>query len=183
MYATFIYSISQPLSSFAALSLAVGVSLVDSLQLKEKGIGLKWPNDLIHIPTKKKLGGILIELVSSQEVSTALIGIGMNVVFHPQDNDTISLQELTNKEVSPNDIAESISGTLYSDLNSFLKNGFFSLKDRWESLSLHKGSIIEIDTESRLIKGSYQGVDAQGALLLLTDSGPVAIQSGHVRKW
>ncbi len=63
----------------AGLSLAVGVGVIHALEKEGiQGVGLKWPNDLIH--RHLKVGGILVELNGDAlGPSTVVVGVGLNV--------------------------------------------------------------------------------------------------------
>ena len=70
------FSLGLPLSprDWSGLSLAVGVSLVQSLH---PDLRLKWPNDVwLH---ERKLAGILIETASLGEARYAVVGVGINI--------------------------------------------------------------------------------------------------------
>ncbi|MEO7549170.1 MAG: biotin--[acetyl-CoA-carboxylase] ligase, partial [Ramlibacter sp.] len=75
------FSLALPLApaDWSGLSLAVGVSLAESLH---PDIRLKWPNDLWL--ADRKLGGILIETASfgqaGQARRYAVVGVGINLV-------------------------------------------------------------------------------------------------------
>jgi BirA family biotin operon repressor/biotin-[acetyl-CoA-carboxylase] ligase len=74
------FSLGLPLApaDWAGLSLAVGVSVAESLHPR---IRLKWPNDLWV--DDRKLAGILIETASaggSAAARYAVVGIGINIV-------------------------------------------------------------------------------------------------------
>lgn len=75
----------RPLAQLPGFSLVAGVAvaqaLVDSTGLPpgKHGIGLKWPNDLVH--RGGKLGGILLEAAGSGDAGAgarAVIGLGLN---------------------------------------------------------------------------------------------------------
>ena len=68
-------------AAMGALSLAIGVSALRSLQsLGIGGVRLKWPNDLVT--EQGKLGGILIEMrTESGGPVHVVIGIGLNVAL------------------------------------------------------------------------------------------------------
>ncbi|MCK7493397.1 MAG: hypothetical protein MZW92_19855 [Comamonadaceae bacterium] len=73
------FSLALPLApaDWSGLSLAVGVSLADSLHPQ---VRLKWPNDLWL--DQRKLGGILVETAShgdGQLQRTVVIGVGINI--------------------------------------------------------------------------------------------------------
>ena len=62
----------------STITLAIGAVIAETLNdFGFKGIGLKWPNDLIH--GMKKLGGILVESHAKDEDLTGIIiGVGIN---------------------------------------------------------------------------------------------------------
>lgn len=67
------------LSNLPQLNNAAALAIVDTLkEFKVDDIRVKWPND-VYV-SSKKIAGILIEnIVSQQEVKTAVVGIGVNV--------------------------------------------------------------------------------------------------------
>ena len=74
----------------STITLAIGAVIAETLKdFGFKGIGLKWPNDLIH--GMKKLGGILVESHAKDEDLTGIIiGVGINFktlhyLWMPQD--------------------------------------------------------------------------------------------------
>ena len=95
--ASLMFSLGLPLApaDWSGLSLAVGVSLADSLECdlpdapQRPRIGLKWPNDLwLTTPHgERKLGGILIETAPWPDTAAApagtlrfvVIGVGINI--------------------------------------------------------------------------------------------------------
>ena len=71
---TFSIGIALEPHDWSGLSLAVGLSLAQSLH---PSIQLKWPNDLWW--QDRKLGGILIETASVGAQRYAVIGMGLNI--------------------------------------------------------------------------------------------------------
>ena len=65
-------------AQLAGLSLAVGVGVARALEVSGvRGVGLKWPNDILL--DGGKLGGILIELEAAPRGMLAVIGVGLNL--------------------------------------------------------------------------------------------------------
>ena len=86
------FSLGLPLqpADWSGLSLAVGISVAESLEPPEAGqarhagqprIGLKWPNDLwLSTPQgERKLAGILVETASWDGLRYVVIGVGVNI--------------------------------------------------------------------------------------------------------
>ena len=60
------------------LSVKVGLIVAESLQqILKKNVLLKWPNDLFYLD--KKVGGILVETSSINNIFKIVIGIGVNL--------------------------------------------------------------------------------------------------------
>jgi BirA family biotin operon repressor/biotin-[acetyl-CoA-carboxylase] ligase len=75
---TFSLSLSLHPQDWSGLSLAVGLSLAESLH---PDVGLKWPNDLWF--QDRKLGGILVEAASMGGRSQVVVGVGLNIQPRP----------------------------------------------------------------------------------------------------
>ena len=163
----------QP-SSWSGLSLAIGLSLAESLS---ENIQLKWPNDLwCH---QRKLGGILIEAASQGDQSYAVVGVGLNIQL-PADKDlrtpAAALSEFWQGASAPLAL-ERIAKPLLDALKFFETNGFSSLQERFNARNALRG--LEVTTSDGLI-GLCTGVDAQGALQIDTHEGRVRVSSAEV---
>ena len=67
----------------AGLSVAIGIAAARALRrLGARGVGVKWPNDLMI--NKRKLAGILIETRPARSGSTVIVGIGINCRRQPR---------------------------------------------------------------------------------------------------
>lgn len=182
LYVTFGWSVRKPLREWTGLSLAVGVSLIESLGLSKEGVGLKWPNDIVEISTKRKLGGVLIQLSESNGATQVLVGLGMNC--KPIDlPEAVSLEEITGDRTTPMDIFNRIADKMDSTIMSFAKEGFTGFRERWMSYCVHNGNEVTLARESDPITGIFKGVAEDGSLLLKTHAGIERFQSGHVLEW
>ena len=90
------FSLSLPLApkDWSGLSLAVGLSLAESLH---PGVGLKWPNDLWF--QDRKLGGILVEAASMGGRSQVVVGVGLNI--RPRASDGLNTPPAALSELLP----------------------------------------------------------------------------------
>ena len=79
------------INDFASLSLLSAVAIYNTLIKYVPNVSLKWPNDVIV--NNKKISGILMEAVSFNELSSLILGIGINVNndFFPKGLDATSL--------------------------------------------------------------------------------------------
>jgi BirA family biotin operon repressor/biotin-[acetyl-CoA-carboxylase] ligase len=163
----------QP-QSWSGLSLAVGLSLAESLGPE---IQLKWPNDLWR--QHRKLGGILIEAASQGGKSYAVIGIGLNIQIPPtQDLRTpaTAIAEFWQEATAPT-VLERVIQPLLKALKGFETQGFAPLQQRFNARDALRGLNVQ---SSDALEGLCEGVDSQGALQLLTRHGLQTIHSSEV---
>jgi BirA family biotin operon repressor/biotin-[acetyl-CoA-carboxylase] ligase len=75
--------LARPLRELAPLAPAIGVALSRVLrQAGVRGVGLKWPNDLMV--GGAKLGGILVETRAAGAATCVVIGVGINFAGAPR---------------------------------------------------------------------------------------------------
>jgi BirA family biotin operon repressor/biotin-[acetyl-CoA-carboxylase] ligase len=147
-------------------------------------VDLKWPNDIITADGRK-VGGVLVETaVDDERLSEAVVGIGLNVNWRTADmpaelaGTATSLAELAG---APLDRAR-LLGRLLEELErelSAVEAGEAPL-DRYRAACRTLGSTVEVDAGGRTLRGVATELDATGALVILTDDGPVAVASGEV---
>lgn len=160
--------------NWSGLSLAVGLSLAESLG---PDIQLKWPNDLWH--QQRKLGGILIEAASQGGQSYAVIGVGLNVQLPPSNDlrtPPAAIAEFWEGANAPL-VLERVAKPLLDTLRNFEIHGFGPLQQRFHTRDALHG--LEVGTSDGII-GLCQGVDDQGALQVMTAEGRKAISSSEV---
>jgi BirA family biotin operon repressor/biotin-[acetyl-CoA-carboxylase] ligase len=198
-------SLGLPLapSDWSGLSLAVGVSVAESLQpaLPSVGaahparVGLKWPNDLWlgGAGGDRKLGGILVEtasFVSPQGAAPAagglpatqryvVVGIGINVL--PRSADGMSMPPGSLQDVEPGLDAPAallrIVPRLIGMLRSFEGYGFGPMQPRFAARDVLQGRAVTLSDGTA---GTAHGVGEDGALLVHTAGGMQAITSSEI---
>jgi BirA family biotin operon repressor/biotin-[acetyl-CoA-carboxylase] ligase len=170
------FSLGLPLApaDWSGLSLAVGLSVVESLH---PALQLKWPNDVWL--QDRKLAGILIETASVGELRYAVIGVGINLVL--PDAQGLRTPPAALCEVLPGIDAPAALGLvvvpLVHALHRFVAEGFAPLRPAFHARDLLYGRDLVC---SDGVVGVARGVDAQGALLLHTDAGLKKITSAEV---
>ncbi len=195
------FSLGLPLApaDWSGLSLAVGVSVAESLQpvLPPPGsatprVGLKWPNDLWlgGAGGERKLGGILVETASfvapqgaaapaSAGTRYVVVGVGLNI--RPPDAAGMGLPPGGLQEVdvlldAPTALLR-VAAPLVAMLQSFAGYGFAPMQPRFALRDVLQGrSVVLSDGHS----GTAQGVGEDGALWVLTDSGMPPVTSSEV---
>jgi BirA family transcriptional regulator, biotin operon repressor / biotin---[acetyl-CoA-carboxylase] ligase len=177
---TFSLGITLAPASWEGLSLAVGVSVAESLP---GDIQLKWPNDLWW--QDRKLAGILIETASLPQNARAperfaVIGIGINIAPRPANPDLRHapawLQEFQPAS-RPQTALEQLFVRLLGDLLLFEREGFAAFSSRFAARNALRGRQVTLSDGQQ---GRSQGVDASGALLVHTSQGLQRVASQEV---
>ncbi len=173
--------------NWSGLSLAVGCCLAKALDPSfDKGMGLKWPNDLMLAPwdAPRKLGGILIETVLRQgdaaQARFTVIGIGLNLAVPPASDyrtEPAGLHQVLGPQTTAQDVMLNILPCLVQGLNRFCALGFAAFTDEFARRDVLAGRELQL---SNGVSGTGAGVDSQGVLWLNTPGGRVPVSSDEV---
>ena len=178
-------------ADWSGLSLAVGISLADSLDAAiapRHHIALKWPNDLwlVQNRTESKLAGILVETGIFEGQRYAVIGVGVNVraagqtiEYAPQETSAIRpgyLQDLQ-PDADVTSTLLRVVQPLVQTVQAFAKFGFAPFQARFAQRDVLSGRDV---TLSDGMQGKAHGVTATGALLVHTACGMKAVTSSEV---
>ena len=188
-------------ADWSGLSLAVGLSVVESLDPQGAlGLGLKWPNDVWvpHHPKQwAKLAGILIETaITQQENRYCVIGVGVNIAS-PNSQDlsmpAIGLREqlaAAESALATSDMTSSLGATsapealaliakpLLSAVLAFESKGFAPLQAAFQQRDVLRDMPVTL-SDGR--QGTARGVDNTGVLRVETPQGMQLINSAEVR--
>jgi BirA family biotin operon repressor/biotin-[acetyl-CoA-carboxylase] ligase len=186
------FSLGLPLTpaDWSGLSLAVGISMAESLDpanQPDAHIALKWPNDLWLVAGKaeRKLGGILVETASWDGVRYLVIGVGINVravEFVPSGSSAIPpgcLQELA----ADADVASTLLQVLpplVQTVQAFERFGFAPFQARFAQRDVLATRAVQLSDGKGVVHGQAHGVTQTGALLVHTSSGMKEITSSEV---
>ncbi len=174
--ASLTFSLGLPLApaSWSGLSLAVGVSVAQSLH---PSLQLKWPNDIWL--AGRKLGGILIETASFGDLRYVVIGVGLNIL--PRDAQGLSTPPACLQEVQPGmDAAmalQRLMEPLVRAVQQFEQHGFAPFQAGFSRLDLLAGRSITLSDGGI---AQALGVDAQGGLRVSGPQGERTITSSEV---
>ncbi len=197
--ASLTFSISLPLSprDWSGLSLAVGVTLADALEMPDPGraarLQLKWPNDLWLIdanagPLGRKLGGVLIETVAVGKQRMVVVGVGLNIAALPQvpprelTHGYACLQELDPAATAPAALHR-VALPLIKALRQFEREGFAGFAAAYARRDLLCGQQVTALDPARpdgALEGRVEGVSRSGSLLLRVGSALHLVSSGEV---
>ncbi|MBT8572938.1 biotin--[acetyl-CoA-carboxylase] ligase [Polynucleobacter paneuropaeus] len=194
------YPFQRKPADLSGLSLLVGLAVISGIslalnhskqELHQKGLRLKWPNDLLL--NQGKLGGILIEGGQTKlgDPSWMIIGIGINLqnanafdqaLRHEQK--VVALDQLlTTGEVLPDPdwIWLKIVEELEATLSNFDQTGFAQYQKLWMDWDAFQNTAVRITGAGQeVIEGVAKGVDTSGALLLASGEKMISIHAGDV---
>lgn len=164
-----------PRDTWAVLPLAAGLALLRALTaLGVSDLRLRWPNDLLV--GRRKLAGLLVE---RHTADTAVVGIGLNVLNHPEHaepglrGDTTRLADLAPLgDTTLDDLAALVLRSL-ADAHARLLAGAFpriadELNRSWTSPRLVS---LTLAGRPEPVTGRFLGIDAHGRLLLRENAG------------
>ena len=194
------FSLGLPLqpADWAGLSLAVGISVAESLdpppagQARHTGkprIGLKWPNDLwLSTPQgERKLAGILVETASWDGQRHVVIGVGINICPVPLADATETTPAMA--AIAPGCLQELDAGVdaaeallrivpaLVQAVQAFEQFGFAPFQARFAVRDVLSGRAVQLSDGSQ---GTAHGVAENGALLVQTAAGMREVTSAEV---
>ena len=175
----------RSLSDLGGLSLVVGLALAEALETAGvKGIALKWPNDLWV--NNKKLAGILVELVNSEQGTQVIIGFGVNVDLSDAEIRSID-QPVTDVRrcgslVKRNILLAACLNALCKYLDHFENNGFAPFISAFDKLHALQGLDCNLitagDAPDRPVK--VLGVGETGELIVESDRRKERVHGGEV---
>ncbi len=115
---------------FAILNALILKKIISKLVSKK--IKIKWPNDLMY--NKKKICGILQEVISFERKNFLIVGVGLNTNVNPENKSfsSISLKNIVNKRINNNRILINIKKGYEKLLNEIKKKTFLELKKRYK---------------------------------------------------
>lgn len=167
------------------LTCATAVAACDAVeQAVNLRPGIKWTNDLVY--EKRKLAGILTELLTFPNETVAIVGIGINCCQKESDFDESirsfagSLSMATGNAVDRANVAACLIAALGQMDASLLTKGS-EIMEHYQKNCVTVGKDISILCGGEVRHGHAQGVDSDGALLVQFPDGHIEpIQSGEV---
>lgn len=175
-----------------ALSLQVGAICAAQLDPVERGIWIKWPNDLVE-SGGKKIGGILVD-VHWGECAKIFVGIGINL--QPIGGETEdhgieralignagSVAAATGELLTVPACAGRLSSLLWHSLRRQISNKE-PANEQWlqgyERRNYLLNREVTVISEGKELRGCVRGISSQGALLVDTDGRTSELLQGHI---
>jgi BirA family biotin operon repressor/biotin-[acetyl-CoA-carboxylase] ligase len=174
-----------PTAEWPRLSLATGLAVCEVLENIAPAalVGLKWPNDVFL--NGKKICGILIEtLVSPKPCVIVGMGINVNNSFHTAPPDlqataTSLVDELSFEQDRLTILAAIVKS--WQRRQTELRLDVASVAASWQRYCILTGQIVSVQSAGNSRVGRCLGIDADGALLVQTESSTERLIAGTVR--
>ncbi|MEY3634950.1 MAG: hypothetical protein RLZZ61_1360 [Pseudomonadota bacterium] len=165
----------------AGLAFVTAVAAYDAVRhmAPQVDLILKWPNDILT-HDGSKLCGILLE----RAADAVIVGIGLNLVWHPQNLDR-KVSDLLSLGVAPPDAQtalEILAEAFARYLNIWRLSGLSTIVRHWEEHAHPRGTALSAKLpDGEEVNGLYAGLDDDGALQLrLADGSIRAIHAADV---
>ncbi|WFE74401.1 biotin--[acetyl-CoA-carboxylase] ligase [Roseinatronobacter sp. S2] len=184
--ATYVTRPGGPPDQVALRSFVAALALHDALvtvTARPESFALKWPNDVLL--NGGKLAGILLESVGQgAQVSHLAIGIGVNLLHAPDAEDgalrPVSLMSETGIATSPEEFLDVLAPAYAKWEHQLVTYGFAAIRQAWMNSAARLGERIVARTVTDSYEGTFEGIDATGALMLRTAQGRRAIPAADV---
>lgn len=166
-----------------AFSLVAALTLRDAVSaLGVEGVGVKWPNDLLH--EGRKLSGLLLEVARSDAASIDVVcGAGVNWQPLSQNVD----QAYTDvHSLAPgiahdrNRLAGYWLAALLEAGQRYEREGFKAFDAVWQAHDIVRNAAVTVLRGDQRIDGVARGVDSSGALRVETEQGMQLMHAGEV---
>jgi BirA family biotin operon repressor/biotin-[acetyl-CoA-carboxylase] ligase len=190
------YPFKKRIAELSGLSLACGLAVIKGISqasgisqqdLKNAGLGLKWPNDIFL--NDKKLAGMLLEggQLDASQSTWIVIGIGINLTADESLENSIkrpiaSLDQISQiKSMDADVLWLAILKELAKTIEVFEQHSFVKFQDEWNSWDIYTNQNCAIvQNEQIQLEGLERGVDAEGHLLIESDNKIQKVISGDV---
>lgn len=196
--ATLLFVMTDNLQHAATLGFVAGLSLSQALDAVAPGkivrvaadgggsgrnrFELKWPNDVLG--DGAKLAGILLEstLIDPRRLAVA-VGIGVNVVAHPEDlpYPATSLRTL-GARADAETLFLALSDAWVENVRLWSDgNGLPAIRDRWLQRAAGLGGEVAVRVDGEVARGIFETIDSDCRFVIREASGRVLkISAGDV---
>lgn len=179
LYATFLFTMAEGLQAAAQVSFVAALAVHDMVMALRPELSprIKWPNDVLL--GGAKFCGVLPEVVGADPARIA-IGCGVNVAHAPEGTPypVVAL----GGGLAVEDVLAELDRSLTRRLAQWDEGrGFASTRADWAARALGLGGEVAASSGTKRITGTFNGLAADGALLLEdADGNLIPIHAGEV---
>lgn len=171
------------LRSFVA-ALALYDALTD-VSGRPESLAMKWPNDVLL--NGGKVAGILLESIGRGSELQLAIGIGVNLLAAPGQDEVepgalrpVSVLSECGVSVTAEEFLTHLAATYALHEQRFVTYGFEPIRRLWLDRAAHRGRTITARVGAAEHRGRFADVDKDGQLVLETPDGRRAIPAADV---
>jgi BirA family biotin operon repressor/biotin-[acetyl-CoA-carboxylase] ligase len=172
LHASLLIDLDCPPTAVPQLSLLTGVATIDAIRLaamagpEPAGLRLKWPNDVLI--GHDKCAGVLCESLAGPPATTAVIGIGIDLAWHPTAMHRAATDLAAHGcRIAPEAMLACLNKTMQRWLAAWDGGrDFHSVRQAWLERAGPVGEMCTVDTGRERIEGAFAGLDADGALMI-----------------
>lgn len=149
--------------------------------LQEYGIddlSIKWPNDVYA--GNKKICGILLESISTNELECLIVGVGVNVNQREFDLDynATSMNIINNTDIDISSLKKNVYSKFESFLNSVSSGSDYYLEISKYDYLKNKEVYALINNEKKLVK--VKGINSDYSLCVVSNESEYNLYSGEI---
>jgi BirA family biotin operon repressor/biotin-[acetyl-CoA-carboxylase] ligase len=178
IYATLLLAVREV--ELQTLPLLVGVGLARGLERLGCAARLKWPNDLQV--AGRKLGGILIESITSDPMVAAIVGFGVNHGHSAAELPTptaTSLRQVLDPVPPLERVVVELCAAVLAELERAGDVGY--ARRAYQELTVHRaGETLRCRIAQEDLEGVFLGFDERGFLRLSVDGRERRVASGEI---
>lgn len=149
-------------------------------------LSLKWPNDVLI--NGAKAAGILLENIGPTANGPALfVGIGVNLVSAPPQAELestalppTSVEAATGLHITPQMLLSHLAPSFAAWETKLTTYGFDPIRRAFLQQAARLGEVITARTANDSMTGTFEDIDANGALVLRTAKGRISIPAADV---
>lgn len=180
IYLSLGWQFQEEAQDLGGLGLLAAIAVIEALEkygVKDE-LSLKWPNDILWC--RRKLAGILVELVCDQERKcSAVIGVGLNVHLPKEagkeiDQPWCDIAQITAASPARNKLAGLLLDRLFATLTTFQMSGLGTFIKKWRKFDITYGKKITVTSltlPEKRVSGVSLGINDRGHLLLKSSEG------------
>jgi len=182
LYCSIVLRVPLPVERLPIVTMAAGLAAAEAITaVSGVPVDLRWPNDVMI--GNRKVCGILIQ--QHDGVLVCGVGINVNQSAFPEEIAEIatSLRMAAGRPVSREDLLVALLESLDRHIEVLLKQGVAAVLRLFTSASSYvAGRRVTVEQADKLLHGVTDGLDENGFLYLLQDSGVrTLILAGGVR--
>lgn len=170
----------RPVADWGWLPLLVGLAVTDGVRAATGlDVTLKWPNDVLV--GERKLCGILCEAVGDANPPLAVLGWGLNVALTPEQLPvpTATSTRIEGSDAHATDIAAAILRALETHVTRWDAGASLTQEYRERCGTIGREVVVRLSSGAA-VRGVATGVDADGGLMVRTDTGERTFVAGDV---